>query len=323
MKYVPLFSRQLWPSGILRSNHCFHGGLKDWLLNGSWSVNAGVTKKKVSLCLHSVDELADAALNDAIRMSCAAFESATSVSVCVAESRSCAWQFISYYYSGYFAANALMRLSGCSAVNLSALECGEINEKALLYGVGGTEDKNKIAVGQFYMYTDLTGTPSLEMAALGSKGGVHIQFWASFLRYLDILRQTITSSTLPKTDRDSAKLELDLLVSSLKFSGVQTGSWLSEVRNGLNYRLDYGAWFPYDNSVTDGRTLKQAFTQGALGNIGLPAINQDISEPERAARVSASLLSWLRASLTTLDASVAGEKKKSISKILHGIMTRS
>ncbi len=322
MRYLPLFSRQLWPAGITRRQYIFQGGVKDWIMSGSWSVNPGVTKKKVSLCLHAVEEIADASLHDALRMSGAAFESATSVSVYLAEPRSYAWQFISYYYAGYFAANALMRLSGYSSVNLSASECGEINQRSLLYGVGGTDDKNKIAVGQFYMYTDLSNTPSLEMAAVSSKGGVHIQFWTSFLRFLGVLRHCVVSSGLPKSDRDFAIAELDLLVANLKFSGVQTGAWLSEVRNGLNYRLDYGAWFPYDNCVSNGSTLKDAFKQASLGNIGLPTPSQNLSAPERASRVSASLLAWLKTSLVTLEATVSGEKKSSISKGVFGVMSR-
>jgi hypothetical protein len=59
------------------------------------------------------------------------------------DNRSFAWQFIAYYYSVYFAANALMRLYGYACTNINAMDSAEINQSALLYGLGRTEEKTR------------------------------------------------------------------------------------------------------------------------------------------------------------------------------------
>lgn len=63
------------------------------------------------------------------------------VDVCKEDNRSFLWQFIAYYYSGYFAVNALVRLCGYACANINAMDCTEISQSALLYGLGGAEEK--------------------------------------------------------------------------------------------------------------------------------------------------------------------------------------
>ncbi len=312
--YLPIFSRQLWSSVTTRSKIQFQGGVKDWILTGAWSVSAPVTKKNAALSVHDSDQLSEAIVNDVLRMASAAFESARAVGVCGIEPRSYAWQFISYYYAGYFAANALMRLCGHSCTNLSAQECSEINEIASLCGLGGIDDKTKIAPGVYYSTINRGGTATLSFSAINSKGGVHIQFWTGFLKFLLELKKTIISSALPKSDREGAIAELNELIDGLKHSGSQTGAWLSEVRNAMNYRLEYGAWFPYTDTIIDGNDLRKILKASIDGTIALPKSSQFLIAPERATRITAFLLSWLRISLVTLANSSTGQKRKIISR---------
>jgi hypothetical protein len=268
-----------------------------------------MTKRHADISLHAVEEFADASVHDALRLSNAAFESARAVNAHPQEPKSYAWQFIAYYYSGYFAANALMRLCGYGCTNLSALECGTINQQALLYGVGGISESTKLAPGVYYTCASQSGSPLWTLSAVGGKGGVHIQFWIGFVRFLKELNQFIKASALPQADRDAAVRELDELVAGLQHSGTQNGAWLSEVRNAMNYRLEYGAWFPYEDHVTDGLTLKRYFSDTMSGAVSLPKAEQALADPERAARLSAFLLHWLKLSLVTLESSSKGQKK--------------
>lgn len=311
--HLPLFSRQLWLPGSTRRTFRFEGGLREWILAARWSPNSGITKKKVSLSPHGLEELADASVNDALRLSIASFESAA-VSHRPADPRSCAWQFIAYYYAGYFAANALMRLCGYACTNLSALECAEINQQALLYGVGGTSEANKLAAGLYYSRFDPKGDELVHLSLVGGKGGVHIQFWIAFMRFLQDLKKSIKNDrSLPTVDRNAALAELDELVHGLQREGTDTGAWLSEVRNAVNYRFDYGLWYPYENNGTTNATVKNAISSAINGNAVLPKANQTLSDPERAARLSAFLMAWLRASLLTLETTSRGNKKALIS----------
>lgn len=310
---LDLFSRQLWLPGVARGKIRYKGGVREWIRSGEWSLNANLTKKRAQISLYTVDDFVDATLSDAIRQSIAAFESARAVECYFAEPKSYAWQFISYYYAGYFAANALMRLCGYGCTNLYQIECAEINQQALLYGVGGTNESNKITPGVYFTSISLQGTPYWSLSQVGGKGGVHIQFWIAFLHFLDDLDKYIKTSSLPKSDRDAARGELSNLISGLKHSSTQNGSWLSEVRNAMNYRLEYGTWFPYEGSVTDGIAIRDTLSAMLAGNMQLPKRGQSIPDPTRAVRLSGYLLSWLKTSLVTLEASSSGKTKELIS----------
>lgn len=216
---LPIFSRRLWLPGITRTSTRFSGGVRDWIVASDWSPERSISKKHAVLLPHAFETLVDASIHDAITLAVASFESAAAISDNQHDTRSCAWQYISYYYAAYFAANALMRLSGHSCTNISASECSAINEGAFLYGFGGTADFNKITPGVYYCWTDNSENTPLHIQPVNAKGGAHIQFWAGFLRFLLDLGQSIKISTLPKADRDIATSELAELIAGLKHSG--------------------------------------------------------------------------------------------------------
>lgn len=296
----------------MRGKPGFQGGMREWISTGAWSIPMTISRKKVEILLHDYDQFSDATINDAIRLASAAFESARAVAVYKQESRSYAWQFISYYYSGYFAANALMRLCGYACTNLSALDCAEINQNASLCGFGGIDEKTKIVPGVFYSTTTRTPYDTWTLSAVSSKGGVHIQFWTGFLKFLLELEKVIKKSTYPKTDKEAAMAELTLLIEGLKYSGTSSGAWLSEVRNAMNYRLEFGAWFPYDGAETNGENLRNIFRSAIDGTCSIPQSGQKLPSPVRASKISAFMLAWLRTSLITLASVSSGKKKKMI-----------
>lgn len=306
---LPIFSRQLWLPGSTKSTFRFEGGVREFLGAGGWSIDANITRKKALILLHAPDEFADASITDGIRLATAAFESAVSVNARTSDPRECAWQFVSYYYAAYFSANALMRLCGFGCTNITSLECAEINEYARLCGFGGVGEQNKIAPGVFYSWVDQNSTPVWNMHLINAKGGVHIQFWCGFMKFLLKIKESIDSSAMPKADRDSAKLELTDLILGLKHSGSDSGAWLSEVRNALNYRLEYGVWFPYANCQIDGLAGKQALASAFNGGLNPPKQNMQIPDLERATRITGYLLAWLHESLLTLESSSARKKK--------------
>lgn len=308
--YLHLFSRQLWPSAATRGKIGFSGGIHDWLATGSWSISDAVVRKKANIALHDYDQFNDACINDAFRLGSAAFESAHAVDVCKEDSRSFAWQFIAYYYSGYFAANALMRLCGYACTNINAMDCAEINQCASLYGLGGTEEKNKIVPGVYYSTTTRSPADTWTLSAISSKGGVHIQFWTGFLKFLLELERYIKDSPNAKSDKDAAGLEIRMLIEGLKFSNTNSGAWLSEVRNAINYRLEYGAWFPYADAENNGVDLKNIILSAMDGRIALPQNAGSIPAPIRASKISAFMLAWLKESLVTLSAATSKEKKR-------------
>jgi len=82
------------------------------------------------------------------------------------------------------------------------------------------------------------------------------------------------------------------------------------VRNAVNYRLEYGAWFPYADAENNGDDLKNIMLSAMDGSISLPQNTARVPAPVRASKISAFMLAWLRESLATLSAATSKEKKR-------------
>lgn len=302
----------MWVPGVLRATPAYAGSVRDWLVHSAWAPSSLITPKKAVLDVHDHAELVDALVNDFISLSTAAFESAISVEVRGKEPDGCAWQVVSYYYSAYFAANAIMRLAGFICTNLEADVCAEINERALLYGYGGLDERSKVAPAVFYGLFSSSRSPSLFFQSLsGVRGGVHIQFWAGFQRFLDAVASELKSSPLPTTDKKVAKKEIQDLRDALTRSNRPNGSWLSEVRNAVNYRFEGGVWYPYRSGV-DGNVLRSQLRTGVAGQSGLLAATSSDHDCKRLVSVSAFLLRWIKSSLEVVDVNARQGKRRRI-----------
>ena len=304
--------QQQWMPGVFRSTPAHTKGLRDWLLDGGWSLDERLKAKRARLFLHDMNEIVDACVNDSIDLANAAFESATAVDV-GAEERSCAWQVISCYYAAYFASNALMRLGGFACTNLDVEICTAVNECASLYGQGGVDDKEKLKPGVYYLTLIPGSTPMLDIQSLeGVKGGVHIQFWAGFLRFLEAINKEISIAPLTAEDKKQAKKQLAELRDVLTRASKQNGSWLSEVRNAVNYRFEKGVWFPYVNSEVTGDELRAMLRDGLSGARWLHEPNENVSDCHRLVLASSILLRWVRESLSTLEGKARYSKRSRI-----------
>lgn len=302
----------LWLPGVLRAGLTFNGGVRDWAVQKNWAPDTRVTAKRAVLAVYDAVELVDALVNDFVVLSTVAFESAVSVRQRADEPRGCAWQLISYYYSAYFSANAIMRLGGYLCANIDPPTCTEINERALLYGLGGEDNKSKLAPAVFYGVYSVPHSRLVLQNLSGVKGGVHIQFWAGFLRFLEAIEKEIDSTPLAAADRTRALSELHQLKKTLTLSGRQNGAWMSDVRNAVNYRFENGVWFPYSGSTVTGDQLEASLRGGLRGSMPLAAPSGAMSDCSRLVSVSAFLLRWLDTSLKTIEGKAHKSKKKSI-----------
>lgn len=306
-------SREYWLAGTLRSQFKGDGGIREWLATQDWAPQTGMTKRRIDGIVYTMDSFVDACVRDSVMLAISAFESAAAVEAPNTNVRSCAWQFIKYYYSAYFAANALMRLSGHACVNLTAADCALINSWALVYGVGGGTENRKLSAGVFYLQIDSAKTPTFTLRQAAGKGGVHIQFWIGFLAFLKSLKTSIGQTPATKSEKNSAISDIDLLISELQRGGLTQGSWLSEMRNAVNYRFEHGAWFPYSTQDVDKNLLRSSFRVHALQAGRFSAGPPSAPDLIRAARSCGYLVGWLRNSMELIAGYSKGRKGTLIS----------
>ncbi len=99
--------------------------------------------------------------------------------------------------------------------------------------------------GGLYLCSVNSGATGLTCGRLrGSVGGAHESFWKTFQDRLGALNEQILRGPLPVSEAQAVFYQLDslrLLIGSL---GTRSHNGLSDVRNAIQYKHHFGAWFP-------------------------------------------------------------------------------
>jgi hypothetical protein len=76
-------------------------------------------------------------------------------------------------------------------------------------------------------------------------GGVHESFWAVFKDEMKVLSNRVLTTNGIRTNQQQVSIKLRELCDNLCHAQCGNGSWLSFMRNEINYRHRMSAWFPY------------------------------------------------------------------------------
>jgi hypothetical protein len=91
-----------------------------------------------------------------------------------------------------------------------------------------------------------------------SSGGVHEMFWTFFNHRIkelsDELLRLVTGSF---SENQLVSVKLAELSHNLCHDSCPKGSWLSVIRNAINYKHSHGAWYPYTDQPNHGRMDSQ------------------------------------------------------------------
>jgi hypothetical protein len=98
------------------------------------------------------------------------------------------------------------------------------------------------------------GIVSLTNVSHGSNGS-HEDMWKQFLKLLVEIEDVIVLSQGQLSVAQDAVDVSKTLRMQLCNRGKGNGSWPSMIRNAVNYRHDYGIWYPYNRAERDCLTL--------------------------------------------------------------------
>lgn len=190
----------------------------------------------------NTDSLADAIASEVSRFSCAAYESLLDAEPGPHADRALGWALVRYYYATFYAAHALLRISGQSVTMVSqqtALRLNAVGGQYLGMSPGMTAGLHLVRI-------DPQNRSCVSVSKIGgSSGGSHEEMWRLFLALVVELEGQLILTQGQSQDALLAVQTLIELRKQLCRRGKSNGSWLSSVRNDLNYRHEHGVWYPY------------------------------------------------------------------------------
>lgn len=244
--------RPKWPPGLNAVGVPKFTSVASWLATGTYG---WLPSAQGSGCLDlrgSVTDFTSALASEITRFSCAAYESLLDAGPPETALRSLGWTLVRHYYATFYSAHALLRIAGTSLTYLSASVVTDLNKVAGQYlGVSP-----QLISGLYLVGVDTLNRNVVSLKPISSgKGGSHEEMWGYFLQLLADIENSILSSQ----GHISSALQAVQVSKSLRISlcsqGKNNGAWPSSIRNAVNYRHDYGVWYPYSRSAKQAEDL--------------------------------------------------------------------
>jgi hypothetical protein len=234
--------RSSWAPGLNEISGNVTKDLRNWLADEGYQIYAQPRNDEFRTSFSDNGPFLSALAADVNRMATAAYESISQATKSALFPKSTAWIIIKSYYASFFAAHATLRMLGKAVVNLEHQHTRSVNKIAKVFGTW-TED---VSPGSFCCELASSGREVEWQRFDSSSGGVHEQFWAYFAQELGRLSDNLlTTRTGMAADNQLVSVKLAELAGNLHYNSNPKGTWLSGVRNRVNYRHDFGAWYPY------------------------------------------------------------------------------
>jgi hypothetical protein len=227
----------------LRDLHKVRGSpredMKAWLQKREYIITAPQTATVFSLQVIREADFLSSIAYDSNRMACAAIETMVAITQIKTLPRSTAWLIIQAYYAAFFAAHALLRMFGVVCFQIDATTAAAL---ARVANSQGSLPPTGFEKG-FYVctYDSTTKLLSFTKSAAASRGS-HEILWEVFIQKLRQMAHELLAASSIYTPFAVKLTELETILCE---RGHATGGSLSNIRNSVNYRHEFGTWFPY------------------------------------------------------------------------------
>lgn len=246
MSIVVNVIRPLWIPGLNEVTFNPKFGLSKWLSNGEYYyITSPISKDSFTLDVSGqgfTKNMLFAFAYDCNRMASAAFETMYSIERNTKLPHSIAWLIIKSYYAAFYAGHSIIRMLGISCSQLNKSSTDKVLEIAQLNG--NDQGINSIS-SSYYSCKYNDRFKQLYFDNIKSKGGVHESFWRIFYDCIHNAEQSILQLPTNTSRSQNVSSRLEELRKVLSHRGHNGGNWLSSIRNQVNYRHEFDAWFPY------------------------------------------------------------------------------
>jgi hypothetical protein len=234
--------RSVWIPSLHEITGSVTAGLGPWIESRGYQISQVIYKNKFTLDVPAFQPLLMAYAADINRMSAAAFETVLGVQKHPVTSKATGWLMIQAYYASFFAAHALLRMSGTSCTQIDSLRSQSIGQTARKFGQLAAPFPD---VGNYTLVLD-QNTSRLHCTLNSQQGGAHQALWRVFANALARWSQDVLLVQNELTvNKQAVSAKLTELSDKLSFGGNANATWLTQVRNSINYRHAFGCWYPY------------------------------------------------------------------------------
>ncbi len=220
------------------------GGLREWLVRGSYTASLDETTGAITLGNVAPDNLISYLNYDYQRFAIASWESFYVATLESSHASLAGWPLLKLYYSAFFAAHALLRATGHSIVQVEKRQIDQINN--IIAITGGISPGLKAGIFRATVRQVQPGQLNVIIAPHSDGSGVHDGFWKSFTSTLDEFASAAVAS---------GAANATLFVAGVGELSGRTKGWLSARRNDINYRHNFGVWFPIENAKSLNKRL--------------------------------------------------------------------
>lgn len=173
---------------------------------------------------------------DCTRFACAAFQTFARVPEQL-QSEELPWALIKAYYSAFYSAHAITRVLGATCTFFEGPRVTMLRQLLNLYGLSVPSFG-----GGLYWATVSPGGSAVDLRCISTQsGGSHELFWREFSGLIKMHEQLVLNGL--SSSRQAAWDCLSTLRSTLTKGGMKNDSWLSKVRNDVQYKHIRGVWF--------------------------------------------------------------------------------
>jgi len=219
------------------------GGLKSWLLDGAYvpSLNADGS---VQLTNITPNEILPYINHDFERFALSSAESLLIASVESTNYGLSSWPLLKLYYAAFFAAHAVMRSQGSGVTKVDKAHLKKINDFLAILG----NPPSSMTPGTYVFDIDFSqpGSVVLNFTPHSSGSGVHEAFWKSFCEFLG--RQSNAALTSNAAGAQIFLAGTEEIKAAIGGSYRENSSWISAMRNQINYQHLHSVWFPQRKS---------------------------------------------------------------------------
>lgn len=269
--------------------------IKTWLQDGDFEFDLASSSSTTPVIRNATRSFEPTLAREVDRFLCAMGESFAELQPSRFASRSISWALIRAYYAAYFAAHALLRMTGRC---ITQIDGALSNSMMRSLQATGPAPKWQIGTAQYLIRYDESQQLLLFDDKHNAKGGSHQFVWKKFG---ELLNELIDSSKTRGAVYQAEILLFERMTETLTSQQrIPDHSWLSSIRNSVNYGFAHSVWFPFEGMDSRHSNRLVNLLECKSSQDSFISESRDQSELEKFCEAASFLVSFANSAANTI-----------------------